>query len=108
MSSRVSRGYASMRSASEAPSLSLRRMSSTGIRVPPMTGFPSITRGFISMRSVNVMHSLVPRTSGLAGSKFQHRRDVFGFEIGVAGQDLFARRARSQEIEDIRPALDRA
>jgi hypothetical protein len=32
--------------------LSLRRISSTGIRVPRITGFPSMTSGSISMRSV--------------------------------------------------------
>ena len=37
---------------SEAPSLNFRPISSTGIRVPRITGLPSITSGFTSMRSV--------------------------------------------------------
>src|SRR2546425_5895058 len=51
MSLRVRRGYASRRSASETPFLSFRTISSTGIRVPRITGLPSITSGFTSMRS---------------------------------------------------------
>ena len=49
MSSRVSPGYASSRSVSDAPSLSLRSNSSTGIRVPRITALPSITRGLTSL-----------------------------------------------------------
>src|SRR5438445_234858 len=52
MSSRVSLGYASRRSASVAPSASLRRSSSTVIRVPRITGFPSITFGSMLKKPV--------------------------------------------------------
>src|SRR6266542_4159229 len=55
MSSRVRRGYASSRSASDPPSLNLRSRSSTGTRVPRMTALPSITSGLISIRSVSVI-----------------------------------------------------
>src|SRR5262245_38088997 len=58
MSSRVRRGYASTRSHSVAPSLNLRRSSSTGMRVPRITGLPSITRALISTRSVVVISPL--------------------------------------------------
>src|SRR6267143_901174 len=54
MSSRVNLGYASRRSASVAPSASLRRSNSTGMRVPRITGLPIITFGSISIRSVTV------------------------------------------------------
>jgi hypothetical protein len=37
----------------------------------------------------------------LAGSKLQDGRDVFGFEVGIVGQDLFPSRASGQEIEHI-------
>jgi len=51
MSACFSRGYASSRSASVASSPSLRKISSTGIRVPRMTGLPNMTYGLISIRS---------------------------------------------------------
>ena len=51
MSACCRRGYASSRSASVASSPSLRKISSTGIRVPRMTGLPNITCGLISIRS---------------------------------------------------------
>src|ERR1022692_4779305 len=52
MSSATSRGYASRSSSAIAPSASLRSTSSTGIRVPRITGLPCITPALISMRSV--------------------------------------------------------
>src|ERR1039457_611665 len=52
MSSATNRGYASRRSSNSAPSASLRSRSSTGIRVPRITGLPCITPALISMRSV--------------------------------------------------------
>jgi hypothetical protein len=52
MSAGVRCGYASRRSASVAPSDSFRSKSSTVIRVPRITGFPSITSGLMSIRSV--------------------------------------------------------
>jgi hypothetical protein len=37
----------------------------------------------------------------LAGGEFQHCRDVFGFEVGIVGQDLFPRRTGREKVEDI-------
>ena len=37
----------------------------------------------------------------LARREFQDGRDVFGFEVGIIGQDLFPSRASGQEIEHI-------
>src|SRR5277367_2348666 len=48
----VSLGYASRRSSIAAPSASLRRTVSTGMRVSRITGLPNITDGLISMRSI--------------------------------------------------------
>src|SRR3989304_1112998 len=58
ISSRVSRGYASSRSASLAPSLNFLRISSTVILVPRITGLPIITFGLISIRSVTAIANL--------------------------------------------------
>src|SRR3990172_7786129 len=55
ISSRVSRGYASSRSASLAPSLNFLRISSTVILVPRITGLPIITFGLISIRSLTAI-----------------------------------------------------
>src|ERR1035441_6204796 len=52
MSSAFKRGYASSRFSTDAPSASLRSRSSTGTRVPRITGLPCMTDGLISTRSV--------------------------------------------------------
>src|ERR1017187_3183574 len=52
MSSAFKRGYASSRFSADAPSASLRSRSSTGTRVPRITGLPCMTDGLISTRSV--------------------------------------------------------
>lgn len=54
-SSAVRCGYETRRSSVVAPSASLRSNSSTGIRVPLVTGLPSITRGLISIRFVSTL-----------------------------------------------------
>jgi hypothetical protein len=51
MSSRVGLGYAFTRSASKVHPLSVRRISSTGIRVPRMTDLPSMQRTWRGRRS---------------------------------------------------------
>src|SRR5437588_5061999 len=56
-------------SPSFAPSASLRRISSTVIRVPRITGFPIIIAGLISIRSVVITillaHHIAPAPVGL-------------------------------------------
>src|SRR5229473_3433327 len=81
MSSVVRCGSSSSSSPSLAPSASLRRMSSTVIRVPRITGFPIIIAGLISIRSVVISipfthHSAPARVaqSHLATSSKQNRR----------------------------------
>ena len=54
------------------PSLNLRRMSSTGIRVPRITGLPSIICGLISIRPVTVIR--FPQQTGYTGLAFRRSR----------------------------------
>ena len=79
MSSRVRRGYASSKSASVAPSPSLRRISSTGIRVPRITGLPIMIFGLISIRSCAITSSSAMRSS------VPILRDLATASIGPAG-----------------------
>jgi hypothetical protein len=51
ISSRIGLGDAFTRSPSEVSPLSVRRISATGIRVPRMTGFPSMQRTWRGRRS---------------------------------------------------------
>jgi hypothetical protein len=37
----------------------------------------------------------------LAGGEFEYRGYIFGFEIGIVGEDLFPRRPGGQEIEHV-------
>ena len=37
----------------------------------------------------------------LAGSEFQYRRDVVGFEVWVVGEDFVARRTCGEQIEHV-------
>jgi hypothetical protein len=37
----------------------------------------------------------------LTGGEFQHRRDVFVFEVGIVAENLFSGRASSEQIEHV-------
>src|ERR1017187_2263098 len=73
MSSATNRGYTSRRSSSAAPSARLRNRSSTGIRVPRITGLPCLSPQYCSLKYLDVV-GIVDGTGG--GSVARTKREV--------------------------------
>jgi len=76
-----------------APSASLRKMSSTVMRVPRITGLPSITAGLISIRSVVMRDSC-----SIIARLLRERQAVAGLYIVVVGSRRSWGRAEARPL----------